>query len=1022
MFGWGHWDAINSNERLQKHSTGSIRLLAAAIIGQLARLCELVKTEDVNKKLFLSAVKSAQQGKEAVTRLAETFTICKVLLEESEEDAWLLPHRYPLLVRDNAWVLKMMRVCSRYLKHFSFLLQLSRSVVNFKIQLGQPVAFPKLRRAVLPVAWWGMEEDRDVLLGVLRHGWGNWKAICEDAELCFHQQGVAYAGHAMEEEEGFGEEADGEPMEIEPSPKDSQEKSPSVLADKSPSVLAEKSPSVPVDKSPSVPMDKSPSVPADKSPKDSQDKSPSVPQEKLFPSPSILMKRVRRLVDAMEVAVAKGLHLQTLDYSQPAPAASPKRPKKTAATFMGHWIVKESKALRNAILRWGLPVPPLPADSGPSLLLSAGAGVTPAMVEEEKRFAFVADVVDSLLSEVVARLGERPSLSLPAAPSSRLVASPFPYHRCPGCARRERSAYCPFCDMYVGYRVLKVESQLLYKSYEEVQQLARYLETHARVISDMSKEAKSAADPALKPEKASKTQENDVILPSTIYAQRLLGRVQLFYDLEQLVWRKDPAVLRAFLKRWQTSGMHHQDNVPRGWSPPVHDAALFRGVYRWGVVDWETVWRDPELPFYIADADEHKRKPKRRKKDEDGAEPPAELPPELPATSAGVSGVAASSASALSAAAASALSAASASAAPAEKTGSPYSLEDAQRLKSARVAREELVPGLSSLYVLKRINAMLRFFKQNQSFVVLSAINQLPSEAGVLVASQSRRVAVTFAGRRRLLPLRVQLVQEVFWKRNQYLAASARAPAAPPVDFVPYALQPPWLAALRPAAGALVYLPGAAAAAAAGGAFPPIAELLARPVAFPAFPAPRAAAREAEPLFAKSREFLRSVPLPLQAHGATVVSLGRVVTQWPTYHNKNYIWPVGFKWVCAAPLTRRSLKLFASFKDPARRVLYTSEILDGGPEVCDSAGRSLAGTHFPRHRRRRARSAHRHAERHRQLAAGPGARAAGAARAARRLCDQRTGLLRTGGAGSGALHRGAGGRRALHGVRAAATR
>ena len=25
--------------------------------------------------------------------------------------------------------------------------------------------------------------------------------------------------------------------------------------------------------------------------------------------------------------------------------------------------------------------------------------------------------------------------------------------------------------------------------------------------------------------------------------------------------------------------------------------------------------------------------------------------------------------------------------------------------------------------------------------------------------------------------------------------------------------------------------------------------------------------------------------------------------------------------------------LFASFKDPARRVLYTSEILDGGPEV-----------------------------------------------------------------------------------------
>ena len=146
----------------------------------------------------------------------------------------------------------------------------------------------------------------------------------------------------------------------------------------------------------------------------------------------------------------------------------------------------------------------------------AGAGVTPQMVEEEKQFTFIADVMDSLISEVITRLGERsssspyppssptpasstspsPSLPFPAdspssAPSSRLVAAPFPYHHCPACARRDPAAYCPFCDLYIGYRVLKVESQLLYKTYEEVQQLARYLETHARVISDISKEAKS---------------------------------------------------------------------------------------------------------------------------------------------------------------------------------------------------------------------------------------------------------------------------------------------------------------------------------------------------------------------------------------------------------------------------------------------------------------------------------------------------------------------------------------------------
>ena len=44
-----------------------------------------------------------------------------------------------------------------------------------------------------------------------------------------------------------------------------------------------------------------------------------------------------------------------------------------------------------------------------------------------------------------------------------------------------------------------------------------------------------------------------------------------------------------------------------------------------------------------------------------------------------------------------------------------------------------------------------------------------------------------------------------------------------------------------------------------------------------------------------SREFLRSVQLPLAVPGATVVSWGRIVTQFPTYHNAQFIWPVGFK-------------------------------------------------------------------------------------------------------------------------------
>ena len=35
--------------------------------------------------------------------------------------------------------------------------------------------------------------------------------------------------------------------------------------------------------------------------------------------------------------------------------------------------------------------------------------------------------------------------------------------------------------------------------------------------------------------------------------------------------------------------------------------------------------------------------------------------------------------------------------------------------------------------------------------------------------------------------------------------------------------------------------------------------------------------------------------LPLKVKGVTVLSFGRVVTQWKSYHNAKYIWPVGFK-------------------------------------------------------------------------------------------------------------------------------
>lgn len=85
--------------------------------------------------------------------------------------------------------------------------------------------------------------------------------------------------------------------------------------------------------------------------------------------------------------------------------------------------------------------------------------------------------------------------------------------------------------------------------------------------------------------------------------------------------------------------------------------------------------------------------------------------------------------------------------------------------------------------------------------------------------------------------------------------------------------------------------------------------------------------------FRESRAFLQSVQLPLKVKGVTVLSFGRVVTQWKSYHNAKYIWPVGFKWARGRAVTTRSTRMYYSFKNPQQKVLYTSEIIDGGSDV-----------------------------------------------------------------------------------------
>jgi len=61
--------------------------------------------------------------------------------------------------------------------------------------------------------------------------------------------------------------------------------------------------------------------------------------------------------------------------------------------------------------------------------------------------------------------------------------------------------------------------------------------------------------------------------------------------------------------------------------------------------------------------------------------------------------------------------------------------------------------------------------------------------------------------------------------------------------------------------------------------------------------------------------------LPITCGIVTVHELGQVVTDRPAFHNKRYIWPLGFK----------SSRQYLSTADPEASVTYFSEVKESGP-------------------------------------------------------------------------------------------
>eukprot|EP00494_Astrolonche_serrata_P002961 UN02967 len=44
---------------------------------------------------------------------------------------------------------------------------------------------PKLKNSRKPIKWWNEECDRDILVGIHKHGFGTWESIQQDPDLYF---------------------------------------------------------------------------------------------------------------------------------------------------------------------------------------------------------------------------------------------------------------------------------------------------------------------------------------------------------------------------------------------------------------------------------------------------------------------------------------------------------------------------------------------------------------------------------------------------------------------------------------------------------------------------------------------------------------------------------------------------------------------------------------------------------------------------------------------------------------------
>ncbi|KAK8806961.1 hypothetical protein WA158_003720 [Blastocystis sp. Blastoise] len=624
-FGWGQWDSICKGKRMEKHPRTAIQTLSAAIIGQYARVMRLLEQNPREahnvKKTSGSPSKSSQQSRDALDYYKEKYEICQVILDEDVKaangniDHVFFPSKFPLLIRDANFWFKTIKVADRYLKHWSFMIKFYRIIHAYNITLDSTTLLPNPKRAVPPASWWSRKNDLNLIKGTIKHGWGQWIDIYSDTDLEFISEGVVLpAGTVITEKGDDDEEEEEEVNENDDGNDDIDISTTPTTTTPIATTITPTSPTTPTTPITSLPILDTTTPPSS--------------DTKIWPISGLLMRRIRRLVSGLEQILSKNMKLdiKITNYMSNGPIYEggnmKQKGKHNALNMVLHnkyihekWSSSEIKNLRSSIMRWGLPLPPQdpflnPQD--PPYTINTTYRLENAPLNNDTKqlehdWAEIQSCVASLIQGTQMMVSEpvltdeqqEYYMNINNLPENT-ISPTYVYHNTPVC-KENVPVYGMYSDSLGPWEFLRIQSKLKQKSISMVQEMCRKIENDIKnkvLEGHVDKDEEELEEDDEKKEKSDEKEntESDVSLTSLV-AFRLLNRINLFYDLQSYVWNKDEETIRVVIEQWSNESKRRQDHLPSNWVPEIHDVSFLKLIQKWGLLDWELIWKDPESPF-----------------------------------------------------------------------------------------------------------------------------------------------------------------------------------------------------------------------------------------------------------------------------------------------------------------------------------------------------------------------------------------------------------------------------------------